>query len=299
LSKILKRGGPLWVANKMVVAIADKGYNKSKIILRKEYLVIKHTFSLLNGIGERLERRLWRSGILTWDDFYRLENIEGISPERKKAYDNQLTQCTLELSTGNAEYFAKIMKRREHWRLFDVFKNEAVCLDIETNGFQSGQGGYVTLVGIYDGRDWRYLIRGKNLTAENLNRELAGYKCLITFYGVSFDIPFLFRSLPGVRFDIPHFDLCFAARRLGINGGLKKLEAMFGIERDDAIKGMNGYDAVKLWGHALNGSSESLELLLAYNKEDTINLLRLADVLYQNLRESTGIEEYQKAVTSY
>lgn len=260
--------------------------------------MIRHTFSLLNGIGERLERRLWGNGILKWDDFCRLEDIEGISPERKKAYDNQLTQCTLELSIGNAEYFAKIMKRREHWRLFDVFKNEAVCLDIETNGFQSGQGGYVTVVGIYDGHDWRCLIRGENLTAENLNRELAGYKCLITFYGVSFDIPFLFRSLPGVRFDIPHFDLCFAARRLGINGGLKKLEAMFGIERDDAIKGMNGYDAVKLWGHAANGSSEALQLLLTYNKEDTINLLRLADILYQNLRESTGIEKYQKLALS-
>jgi len=261
--------------------------------------VIKHTFSLLNGIGERLERRLWGNGILKWDDFCSLKDIEGISPEQKKAYDDQLTQCTLELSMGNAEYFAKIMKRREHWRLFDVFKNEAVCLDIETNGFQSRQGGYVTVVGIYDGHDWRCLIRGENLTAENLNRELAGYKCLITFYGASFDIPFLFRSLPGVRFDIPHFDLCFAARRLGINGGLKKLETMFGIERDDTIKGMNGYDAVKLWGHAASGSSEALELLLTYNREDTINLLGLADILYQNLRESTGIEKYQKTVRGY
>jgi uncharacterized protein YprB with RNaseH-like and TPR domain len=74
---------------------------------------------------------------------------------------------------------------------------------------------------------------------------------------------------------------------------------MFGIERDDAVRGMNGYDAVKLWGHAANGSSEALELLLTYNREDTINLLRLANLLYHDLKVSTGIEAYQKTVRSY
>lgn len=254
--------------------------------------MIQHTFSLLNGIGEKLERRIWGRGILTWQDFCKCKEIEGISPERKILYDNQLMQSSLELAVGNAEYFARIMKRREHWRLFDIFRDSAVCLDIETNGFQAGQGGYVTVVGLYDGHDWRCLVRGENLTAERLNRELSGYKCLITFYGASFDIPFLFRSLPGVRFDIPHFDLCHASRRIGINGGLKRLEDMFGIERDEAVKGMDGYAAVRLWGQAKRGSMEARELLLIYNKEDTMNLLKLADILYQKLRVSTGIEEY-------
>ncbi|MDH5203835.1 MAG: exonuclease, partial [Nitrospirota bacterium] len=96
--------------------------------------MIRHTFSVLNGIGEKLERHIWRRGILTWNDFSNYREIEGISPERKRVYDNQLMQFSSELSIGNAEYFAQIMKRREHWRLFDVFKKEAVCLDIETNG---------------------------------------------------------------------------------------------------------------------------------------------------------------------
>jgi len=254
--------------------------------------VIRHTFSLLNGIGERLERHIWRGGILSWDNFCNCKEIEGISPERKILYDNQLMQSSMELGVGNAEYFAKIIKRREHWRLFDAFKNGALCLDIETNGFHPGRGGYVTVVGLYDGYESQCFVRGENLTVENLNRALAGYKCLITFYGSSFDIPFLLRSLPGVRFDIPHFDLCFAARRLKINGGLKKLEVMFGIERDDSVKGMDGYEAVKLWEAHRKGSQEARELLLTYNREDTINLLKLADILYPRLRASTGIEEY-------
>ncbi|MCL4491827.1 MAG: ribonuclease H-like domain-containing protein [Nitrospirae bacterium] len=254
--------------------------------------MIRHTFSLLNGIGGKLERHVWRKGILTWDGFCKAKEIDGISPERKSIYDSQLMQASIELGIGNAEYFARIMKRREHWRLFDAFKNGAVCLDIETNGLQPGYGGYATVIGFYNGLDWRYLIKGENLTAENLNRELSGYKCLITFYGSAFDVPFLLRSLSGVRFDIPHFDLCFAARRLDINGGLKKLETLFGIDRDDIVKGMNGYDAVKLWEQAKKGSKEARELLLVYNKEDTINLMRLADILYQKLKSSTGIEEF-------
>jgi len=257
--------------------------------------MIRQTFSLLNGIGEKLERHIWRKGILTWDDFCNCREIEGISPERKIIYDNQLLQASMELSFGNAEYFARIMKRREHWRLFDEFKNDAVCLDIETNGFQAGRGGYVTVVGFYDGHDWKSLVRGENLTTESLNRALSGYKCLITFSGAIFDVPFLLRSFPGVRFDIPHFDLCFAARRLGINGGLKKLEVLFGINRDESVKGMNGYDAVRLWEQTKNGSLEARELLLTYNREDTMSLLGIAEILYERLKHSTGIEEYSKS----
>jgi hypothetical protein len=254
--------------------------------------VIRHTFSLLNGIGEKLERHIWKKGMLVWDDFCAGGEIEGISPERKSAYNDQLIQASLELGMGNAEYFARIMKRREHWRLFDLFKDGAVCLDIETNGFQPGAGGYVTVVGLYNGHDWKCLVRGENLTLENLVRELSGYKCLVTFYGAAFDIPFLLRSFPGIKFDIPHFDLCFGARKLEINGGLKKLEELFGIGREEEVKGMNGYDAVKLWEQVKKGSVEARELLLLYNREDTMNLLSLAPILYSKLKSATGIEEY-------
>lgn len=254
--------------------------------------MIRHTFSLLNGIGEKLERRLWRTGVLTWNDFFDCQDIDWISSERKRVYDGQLMQSSSELSSGNATYFARTLKRREHWRLFETFKDSAVCLDIETNGLQPGYGGYVTVVGLYDGYDWRCLVRGQNLTGENLTRELSGYKYLITFYGAAFDVPFLLSSFPGVRFDMPHFDLCFASRRLGIDGGLKKLETLFGIGRDDSVKGMNGYDAVKLWEQANKGSVEARELLLTYNREDTRNLSDLAEILYQRLRTSTGIGEY-------
>jgi len=254
--------------------------------------MIKNTFCILDGIGEKLERRLWREGILTWEDFTGASDVLSLSPERKCLLDGILARDKAELATGNAGYFSHRIKRREHWRLFDMFKDHAVCLDIETNGYQPNAGGYVTVVGLYDGYDYKSFVKGENLTSENLSRELDRYKCLITFYGAAFDVPFMLRTFHGVRFDLPHFDLCFAARRLGFKGGLKRLEHDFGIERDESVQGLDGYDAVKLWEHARRGSCEARETLIKYNREDTVNLMRMAPVFYERLRQSTGIEEY-------
>jgi uncharacterized protein YprB with RNaseH-like and TPR domain len=254
--------------------------------------MIKNTFCTLEGIGEKSERKLWKDGILTWKDFTDSRQISGISPDRKLLYDSLLIRDDEELLAGNAAYFNYRIKRREHWRLFNFFKANAVCLDIETNGFQPHYGGVVTVVGLYDGYEYKNLIRGDNLTAENLNRELSQYKCLVTFYGASFDVPFMLRSFSGVRFDIPHFDLCFAAKRLGFEGGLKKLEQSLGIIREDAVQGLDGYDAVKLWEAYRRGSREALELLITYNREDTVNLMHIASTFYEKLKQSTGIEEY-------
>lgn len=254
--------------------------------------MIRNTFCTLDGIGEKLERRLWRDGILTWDAFTGADKVLGFSREKKNFLDDCLMQDAAQLSSDNAIYFARRIKRREHWRLFDFFKDSVVCLDIETNGFQPNSGGYVTVVGLYDGYDYKSFVRGENLSAESLQRELSRYKCLITFYGAAFDIPFIVRSFSGVKFEMPHFDLCFAAKRLGMKGGLKRLEHELGIVRDESVHGLDGYDAVKLWEHAKKGSLEAMDTLIKYNREDTVNLLQIAYIFYERLRQSTGIEEY-------
>jgi uncharacterized protein YprB with RNaseH-like and TPR domain len=91
---------------------------------------------------------------------------------------------------------------------------------------------------------------------------------------------------------MPHFDLCFCVKRLGFKGGLKKLEYDLGIARDETVVGLDGYAAVKLWESAKKGSAEALEKLITYNREDTVNLLQIANILYERLKHSTGIEEY-------
>jgi uncharacterized protein YprB with RNaseH-like and TPR domain len=254
--------------------------------------MILNTFCILNGIGEKLEKRLWRTGVLTWDDFIKSAGIGFISPAKKEQFDKYLASASRAIENADARFFASTIKRREHWRLFDIFRGEAACLDIETNGLMPERGGFATVVGIYDGFDYKCFLRDEDLTGDNLKKELSRYKYLITFFGAAFDVPFLMRSMPDLKFDIPHFDICFSSKRIGFNGGLKKLETDLGIKRDNAVRKLNGYDAIKLWEFSRKGSSQALELLKIYNKEDTVNLFRIANIVYHRLRSQTGIEEY-------
>ncbi len=254
--------------------------------------MIRNTFSILQGIGEKLERKLWQSGILTWDAFIDTPQIHFISPVKKAVFDQSLSDALHAIEMSDYRYLARAIKRRDHWRLFDIFKEEAACLDIETNGFMPGIGGYVTMVGIYDGFDYICLVRHQNLSSETLVEELSRYRYLITFYGAGFDVPFLMRTMPGATFDMPHFDVCYGTRKLGFRGGLKKLESAWGIVRDETVQGMDGYDAVKLWEQVEKGSNEALEILKLYNKEDTVNLYKIAINTYEQLRLQTGIDDY-------
>ncbi len=255
--------------------------------------MIKNTFLLLDGIGEKREKRLWKEGILTWEDFFNCKEVLDIDLEKKRIYDDFLHKAFEALSCKNCSFFSKNLKKREHWRLFWEFINNAVCLDIETNGLPQEKGGYVTVVGLYSTGGYKSLIRGETLTEENLQQTLDEYKYLITFYGTIFDIPFLKKEFPNLQIEhIPHFDLFFAGKRLGIQGGLKKLETMFLIERQEGLKGLNGYDAIKLWKAYLNGSSDSLELLISYNRADTENLFHLGKIFYEMLRSQIGIKEF-------
>jgi uncharacterized protein YprB with RNaseH-like and TPR domain len=63
-------------------------------------------------------------------------------------------------------------------------------------------------------------------------------------------------------------------------GGLKAVERCVGIERQ--LKEVNGYEAVRLWWQYRNNYDEdALKTLLAYNREDVINLHVLRRRLYQ------------------
>ena len=253
--------------------------------------MIKNTFNILNGIGVKLEKRLWQTGILDWDNFLSTKQIGFINPGRKKIYDDFLKEAGEKLNEKDMIFFAKAIKTREHWRLFRTFRNEAVALDIETNGLPSNAGGCVTVVGLYNGFDYISFVRGENLTRQRIEKELSGYKYLITFFGSGFDMPFLRESL-GITFAGLHFDLFFGGRMVGLKGGLKKVEEKMGITRDESIKGFSGFDAVKLWAQAQRGSAEALDLLIKYNMYDTVNLFDIAERIYEMLTIRTGINLY-------
>jgi uncharacterized protein YprB with RNaseH-like and TPR domain len=244
--------------------------------------MIENTFILLDGIGDVTERSLWQNDVVTWEDFLSRRRIEKISAIRKKKYDKQLMRAQDKLENGNSAYFSHKLHYKEHWRLYEKWNKETCFLDIETTGFYHG----ITMVGIYSCQGYKSFVRGINLERCVLEEELRKYKILATFYGRAFDMPFIEREL-GIKVDVPHIDLCFTGKKIGLKGGLKKVEVQVGISREEDICGLDGLDAVRLWNQYTRGDREALDLLIRYNKADTVNLKILADIMYKRLKEET------------
>ena len=162
-----------------------------------------------------------------------------------------------------------------------------MCLDIETTGGDPSPSS-LTVVGIHRNGRSLQLIADRGLSEHTVNDALAGAPMLITFFGSVFDIPFLTRVFPQLSVPPLHFDLCFAARRIGLRGGLKSVERALGLTRTMDIMGLGGWDAVVLWQQYRRGNPRALERLLRYNSADTEHLAPLAHHLYGMLARQLG-----------
>ncbi|MBI4143900.1 ribonuclease H-like domain-containing protein [Candidatus Woesearchaeota archaeon] len=242
--------------------------------------MIRNTFIILEGIGLKKEKQLWASGIKAWNDFLSATSIKGITKQKKEKYDWQLEEAKQKLWTGNTSYFSEKLPMPEHWRLWDHFREEAGFLDIETGSYDG-----ITIVGLYDGKETKTLIKGRTLDRQTLLQELNKFAIIVSFNGAAFDIPSLEKYF-GFKLKIPHIDLRTVCKRLGYSGGLKKIESAMGIIRRKEVEGLLGGHADQLWNlWNTSGDSEWLERLVMYNEEDTINLKTLAEKTIPVLKE--------------
>jgi uncharacterized protein len=147
-------------------------------------------------------------------------------------------------------------------------------LDIETCA-----GGQVTVVGVY--REDRGLLQlvGGEITDVAVWKALEGVETVCTFNGDRFDLPLLERQTRlDLRSQFRSLDLLRECRRVGLKGGLKRMEERFGIAR--TTRGMSGWDALQLWGrYEGDGDREALRVLLEYNREDVMNLVQLERIV--------------------
>lgn len=149
-------------------------------------------------------------------------------------------------------------------------------LDIETD-----RKGKICVVGLLVENNGFIQWYGDNISTESIERELSNVKTIVTFNGDLFDLPQIKKCLNiDLQTNFVSRDLFKDKKKLGIKGGLKQLEKMFGIERK--TEGVNGYQAMWLWEkYKKHGNREALELLLEYNKEDVVNLTRLEEIIDQ------------------
>ncbi len=250
--------------------------------------MITHTFQLLPSVGAKKERAIWETGVLSWDDFLSADSVGTMRQEAKERGDILLAQASELLDDGDSRSLADMLPRGEQWRMYRRFRDDAVYLDIETDGLS--RDSLVTVVTVHGRGDTVTLTEGIDLSPETLSAAVDGASMMVTFNGSCFDVPVLRNSFPEVDLDIPQFDLRFAARKVGYRGGLKPLETEMGITRAEDIEGVDGADAVRLWKlWERHGDRDALDILTEYNRADTVNLETIADRIYDRLvREHAG-----------
>jgi hypothetical protein len=239
---------------------------------------VENSFIPVRGVGEKTERKLWRAGVTTWDEF----DGSVVGPTLAERIAGFVDEARDHLAAGDAGFFYREFPGASQWRLYENFREDACFFDIETTGLSKGSDR-VTTVSLHRGGETRTLVRGEDLDREVLRRELAEPSLLVTFNGASFDVPFLERSFD-LAIDTPHLDLRYPCRQVGWTGGLSAAERAAGIERERPD--VSGRDAVRLWyEYERGGDRGSLETLVEYNREDAANLEPVADAVTQHLHE--------------
>jgi hypothetical protein len=238
--------------------------------------MIRSTFRLAAGVGPFLESTLWDAGVRRWEDFPPPPAV-AISPALDGRVRAAIGRARAALEGGDAEALAAMLPRSERWRLYGAFGREAAFLDVESDGEA------LTAVGILDARGPRILLAGRDL--DRFPAEARGWKLLVTFNGLSFDVPALRRAFPEWRPPRAHVDLRHLWGRLGHAGGLKLLEAETGVGRPAHVAGLRGCDAVRLWRAYQGGDADALRLFAEYNLLDAVNLRTLMDLGYNRMIE--------------
>lgn len=243
--------------------------------------MLTSTYVHVSGIGGRTERSLWRQGATDWQRFLQDPDRWDLTPTRRAALELGIDRSVRALARGEFQYFAKTLPAEQRWRAFPDFAESAGYLDIETDGGMEGDS--ITLVGLHAFGRFEVFVKGENLGsfADAVER----CSILVTYFGTGFDLPMLRKAFPQLPFDQLHIDLCPTLRRLGHRGGLKRVEEQVGITRSPETVGLSGYDAILLWRRFLRGSDEALERLVAYNREDCVNLERLMTYAYDRLEQ--------------
>lgn len=244
--------------------------------------MLRSTFVHIPGIGYQTERKIWDNGIRTWDDFLSGTTEVPLSGRTKEFTHSYVRESKKHLEKKNHHFFVDKIPRRELWRAYHDFKDSTAFLDIETTGldFESHQ---ITLIGIYDGKEAKTFVRGKNL--HQFPQEIKKFRNIVTYNGARFDLPFILSTFPKLSLNHLHIDIMYPLRRLGYTGGLKAVEKEVGIARSEDTDGLTGWDAVVLWKRHLRGDKNALDLLERYNLEDIANLETLSDLAYERLRK--------------
>jgi uncharacterized protein YprB with RNaseH-like and TPR domain len=245
--------------------------------------VITSTFQLAPGIGPKSERQLWRAGVGHWGQY--ATAALRLPKRADAALHAGIAAAQAAWRDQDADRLAALLPPEEHWRLYEAFGAGAAYLDIETCDDTVGCEG-ISAIGFLDRTGPRLLLSGRDL---HQFPELAQHwTLLVTFNGLSFDLPILRRAFPDWQPPLGHVDLRHALRRLGHTGGLKQIERQLTalhLTRPAHLDGLDGGNTGGLFRSGRDGHREALRRFAEYNLYDVVNLRTLMAHAYNALVE--------------
>lgn len=248
--------------------------------------MVRNSFLIFTGFSREVESFLWAQGIQDWKDLQQHLKTDSrflakfLSPQTLTSTTlREIEEAERALEEENIRYFWNRLPYAESWRLWGEFSRFIWALDIETTGI--GHPNLVTCICVCNTEETRQFTRTKNLESFYDFWDEKSQAILTTYNGARFDLPFLHRSMDWKN-PYPHIDLMHVLHKMNIKGGLKGSEAQLGIQRSDDLKDLTGNEAVQLWNHYLETDiRDYLDLLEKYNREDTENLVKIFEIVYE------------------
>ena len=238
---------------------------------------LENSFILAPGVGEKTEQKLWKNGVTHWN---KVSNADVIGSTKREKVEMFLEKARKNLEVGNSYFFGEKLPNKSLWRAYRNFEKNACFFDIETTGLDQ-QRNKVTTAAFHRNGETTTLVRGDDLTRENLQKQVDKSSILVSFNGKKFDQPFLEHNYD-LEMDTPHLDIMYPCKRIGLTGGLKKIEQQLQVERE--LEDVDGREAVRLWKkYENNGDTEALEKLIKYNGYDARNLQDVLEEIHERL----------------
>jgi predicted nuclease with RNAse H fold/uncharacterized protein YprB with RNaseH-like and TPR domain len=260
--------------------------------------LLASTFQHLDGISSKREHQLWMEGVKNWDDYQSVQDSQLVLFEDVPCTPFYLgfEQSRKALESGDAEFFARRLIRPDHYRIALAFPEKTLFLDIETTGL-SLYYDTITLIGWSMSDRLGFLLPGDPI--DEFSSVLSDAKVLVTFNGSLFDLRFIRKQFPQLNVPPAHVDLRFLARRVGLNGGQKRIEDLLELKRPDSISGMDGKTAPVLWHEYCFGMVSSLETLLNYNYCDIQGMKLIFDRVVDMVMEKDQMPSWLRSHSKF
>lgn len=254
--------------------------------------MLTSTFRHLRGISSNKEAHLWRSGVLSWDDYDAKSIVQhSLFPDQNQIENSPLNASRRALQEKDLDFFSRALDRQQHFRIALTYPADTLFLDIETTGL-SWYYDKITVVGWSTAGKFDFLVAGE--PPEKLYSAMAKAKVIVTFNGTMFDLPFLRRTYPDLHIPHIHVDLRFLAKRVGLTGGQKEIEQILKLHRGEDIAQVMGEMAPILWHRYVRGDVESLRLLIQYNRADVWGMERIFDKVVDRLIKKEELPQQLK-----